>query len=387
MYRFICTFCFIFVLNLLVAQNKTPFVVEVAAFAESVPNGYFKDVAGIYETLDVNYIYRYYIDVPDLEAAKIKKKEIKAAGFINARIIDFIELKKSCDALCQYDPPSKTGKKIKPFTPSSSTYSNEPSNAPNSPNTSTTSRNSNPSNSSNSISSSNPTNSTNESRNTNSSRNTGSTNSTNDSRNSRSTASTNSNNSSKTSRNSRVSNSNKNSDLASNRSSKKRRTSSSSKSKRDLNQNIQFIYPSSSSSDSPENFHCIFFDFDESYIRDDAKIELDRLVSLMQKNPTYQVEILAHTDARGTKKYNNALSMRRAVETQNYLTKHGIKRTKIIKNPLGESKPIALNELSTGEDTIVGRQLNRRVEFKILDKSGNVLNVVDKIRVPKQIQK
>jgi outer membrane protein OmpA-like peptidoglycan-associated protein len=107
----------------------------------------------------------------------------------------------------------------------------------------------------------------------------------------------------------------------------------------------------------------------------------------MQKNPTHQVEILAHTDARGTQKYNNALSMRRAVETQNYLTKHGIKRTKIIKNPLGESTPIALNELATGEDTIVGRQLNRRVEFKILDKSGKVLTVVDKIRVPKQIQK
>lgn len=372
MHRFICTFCFLFIFNLLSAQNKTPFVVEVAAFAESVPNGYFKEVAGIYETLDVNYIYRYYIDVPDLETAEIKKKEIKAAGFINARIIDFIELRKDCDLLCQYDPPTKTGKKIKPFAPSSSTYSNEPLNSPNT---------------SNSINPSNPTNSTNDSRTTNSSRTTGSTNSTNDSRSSIITASTSPINAPKTSRNTRASNSNKNSDRTSKRSSKKRKSSSSYNSKRDLNQNIQFIYPSSSSSDSPENFHCIFFDFDESYIRDDAKIELDRLVTLMQKNPTHQVEILAHTDARGTKKYNNALSMRRAVETQNYLTKHGIKRTKIIKNPLGESTPIALNELATGEDTIVGRQLNRRVEFKILDKSGNVLNVVDKIRVPKQIQK
>jgi outer membrane protein OmpA-like peptidoglycan-associated protein len=352
MHRFICTFCFLFVLNLLFAQNKTPFVIEVAAFAESAPNGYFKEVAGIYETLDVNYIYRYYIDVPDLETAKIKKKEIKAAGFINARIIDFIALRKGCDALCQYNPPIKTGT----FAPSSASYSNEPSNSPST------------SNASNSISSSNPTNSTNDSRTTSS------------------TDSTNSTNASKTTRNTKASNSNKNSGLASNKNSKERKFSSSH-SKRDLNQNIQFIYPSSSSSDSPENFHCIFFDFDESYIRDDAKIELDRLVILMQKNTTHQVEILAHTDARGTQKYNNALSMRRAVETQDYLTKHGIKRTKIIKNPLGESSPIALNELATGEDTIVGRQLNRRVEFKILDKSGNVLNVVDKIRVPKQIQK
>lgn len=302
MYRLIFTFCFLLILNTISAQNKTPFAVEVAAFAESVPNGYFKDVADIYETLDVNYIYRYYIDVPDLEAAESKKEEAKAAGFINARIIDFAQLKKNCDALCQYNPPKKTGKKVKPFVPSTVSSSDEDlSFAPNKK--------------------------------------------------------------------------------------KKRRSSSPSNSEKDLNQNIQFIYPSSSSSDSPENFHCIFFDFDESYIRPDAKIELDRLVSLMKKNPTHQVEILAHTDARGTQEYNSALSMRRAVSTQDYLTKYGIKRTKIIKKPFGESTPIALNELPTGEDTIVGRQLNRRVEFRILDKNGTMLNVVDKIRVPEQVQK
>lgn len=305
MYRFIFTFCFLSVLNTIFAQNRTPFAVEVAAFAESVPNGYFKDVAGIYETLDVNYIYRYYIDVPDLEAAESKKKEVKEAGFINARIIDFVQLKKNCDALCQYNPPKKTGKKVKPFVPSTTT---------------TTS-------------------------------------------------------------------SNEDLGFAPNKKPSKKKPSSPSKSEKDLNQNIQFIYPSSSSSDSPENFHCIFFDFDESFIRPDAKIELDRLVSLMKKNPTHQVEILAHTDARGTHEYNSALSMRRAVSTQDYLTKHGIKRTKIIKKPLGESTPIALNELPTGEDTIVGRQLNRRVEFRILDKSGKVLNVVDEIRVPEQVKK
>jgi outer membrane protein OmpA-like peptidoglycan-associated protein len=303
MHRLIFTFCFLFVLNVIFAQNKTPFVVEVAAFAESVPNGYFKDISGIYETLDVNYIYRYYIDVPNQEAAESKREEVRAAGFINARIIDFVQLKKSCDALCAYNPPKKTGKKVKPFVPSTSTSTDE--------------------------------------------------------------------------------------DLASapNKNQKRRKSSSPSKYEKDINHNIQFIYPSSSSSDSPENFHCIFFDYDESFIREDAKIELDRLVSLMQKNPTHQVEILAHTDARGSQEYNNALSMRRAVSTQDYLTRNGIRRTKIIKKPFGESTPIALNVLATGEDTIVGRQLNRRVEFRILDKSGKILNVVDKIRVPVQVQK
>jgi len=308
MYRFICTFCFLFILNILFAQNKTSFVVEVAAFAESVPNEYFKEVAGIYEIVDVNYIYRYYIDVPDREAAEIKKNEIRASGFINARVIDFIELGKSCNALCQYNSPTKTGKKLKPFASLIST---------------------------------------------------------------RTTRFTNS---------TYATNSNKNLGLTSRNSSKKRKTAVSYNSKPDLNQNIPFFYPSSSSSASPENFNYIFFDFDESYIRDDAKIELDRLIILMQKNPTYQVEILAHTDARGSQKYNSALSMRRVVSTQDYLTKHGIKGIQIVKKNLGESNPIALNQFETGEDTIVGRQLNRRVEFQILDKLGKVLNVIGKIK-------
>lgn len=313
MHRFIYTFCFLFIINTAFSQKKTPFAVEVAAFAEPVPNGYFGDIDGVYETLDVNYIYRYHIDLPNLEAAEIKKKEVRAAGFINARVIDFVQLKKNCDALCQYDPPRKTGKKIRPFNPLNSTGSDE---------------------------------------------NLGFA-------------------SNKSPKEGGFTTYNDNSNLLNN----------SSNSRTVYDQNIPFPYPSSSSSSSPENFHCIFFDFDQSFIREDAKIELDRLVKLMQKNPTHQVEILAHTDARGSQKYNSALSMRRAVATQNYLTQKGIKRTKIIKKPFGESSPIALNQLPNGEDTALGRQLNRRVEFTILDKSGKVLNVVDKIRVPEKVQK
>ena len=294
MYRFICTACFLFVLNAAFSQGKTSLVVEVAAFAESAPDGYFDKVAGVYETLDVNYIYRYYVNVPDINAAESKKKEVREAGFINARIIDFAQLKKECAARCHYDPPKNTGKRISDFG-------------------------------------FNPTRSTGFDPNA-----------------------------------------------------KPKETAVADP---NVDQNIQYIYPSSGSADSPENFHCIFFDFDKSNIREDAEIELKRLVSLMRKNPTHQVQILAHTDARGTTEYNNALSMRRAVSTQNYLTEHGIKRTKILKKPFGESSPIALNELASGEDTVVGRQLNRRVEFIILDESGKILNVVDKINVPEKVQK
>lgn len=261
MFKNLCTSFLLFFCGITLFAQKTPFAVEVAAFAEPVSDGYFKDLNNVYETLDANYIYRYYIDVPTESEASQKKEAVKKAGFINARIIDFQALKSVCNVTCQYIPPAKTGKTLSPFLAKKETFKNV------------------------------------------------------------------------------------------------------------------------------EALHCIFFDFDRSFIRDDAKIELNKLFDVLQRNDNYHLEILAHTDARGSLEYNKALSSRRSLETERYLTKRGIHPSRIMKKTFGESAPIALNELSTGEDTEIGRQFNRRVEFRILDAAGNVLGVVNKIRVPEKIQK
>ena len=52
----------------------------------------------------------------------------------------------------------------------------------------------------------------------------------------------------------------------------------------------------------------IFFDFDKSNIKDEAAKKLDVLVDLMKKYPSMEVEVSAHTDARGRDDYNLDLS-------------------------------------------------------------------------------
>lgn len=125
----------------------------------------------------------------------------------------------------------------------------------------------------------------------------------------------------------------------------------------------------------------IFFDFDKSNIRDEAAIELDKCVNLLKKNPTYKVNIHAHTDAKGSDEYNQALSIRRRDAAIAYLKSHGISADRIDKAYYGESAPIALNELGDGSDNPVGRQLNRRVELSITEK-GKLLDLVEDIWVP-----
>jgi outer membrane protein OmpA-like peptidoglycan-associated protein len=80
----------------------------------------------------------------------------------------------------------------------------------------------------------------------------------------------------------------------------------------------------------------------------------------MRENPTLEIEIIGHTDNMGDVNYNLALSRRRAGQVMEYLIKNGIEASRIQTNGFGASQPIAPND---NEDM---RQLNRRVEFRIL---------------------
>ena len=91
--------------------------------------------------------------------------------------------------------------------------------------------------------------------------------------------------------------------------------------------------------------------------------ELDRLAALLKKSNTMKIELSGYTDSTGTIAYNDKLSSNRAQAVANYLIiKSGIDKTRIIVKHFGESKPVATNA------TVKGRELNRRVEFKILSK-------------------
>ena len=104
----------------------------------------------------------------------------------------------------------------------------------------------------------------------------------------------------------------------------------------------------------------VFFDFDKWDLRPESFIELNRVVKLLNENPSIEIEMSAHTDSRGSDEYNFKLSDNRAKSVMEYIISKGIDPSRITSHGYGETKPVATNE------TDEGRQLNRRVEFKIL---------------------
>jgi outer membrane protein OmpA-like peptidoglycan-associated protein len=104
----------------------------------------------------------------------------------------------------------------------------------------------------------------------------------------------------------------------------------------------------------------VFFDFDKWDLRPESFVELDRVVKLLKENPAIEIEMSAHTDSRGANDYNYKLSENRAKSVREYIVSKGIEEERILSVGYGETKPVDTNE------TDEGRQMNRRVEFKIL---------------------
>ncbi len=106
----------------------------------------------------------------------------------------------------------------------------------------------------------------------------------------------------------------------------------------------------------------IFFEFGKADLKPESFPELDRVVKLLTMNPTIVLEIAGHTDNVGSDESNQKLSSDRAKAVLDYLLSKGVKKSSLSSAGYGKTIPVATN------DTEEGRQLNRRVEFKILSK-------------------
>lgn len=106
----------------------------------------------------------------------------------------------------------------------------------------------------------------------------------------------------------------------------------------------------------------IFFNYKDYTLREDSYAELNRLVKLMKEQPRLVVEISGHTDSIGSDAYNLNLSRLRAKSVADYLISQGIEPHRLEVRGYGSKFPVATNE------TEEGRQLNRRVEFKVIKK-------------------
>ena len=109
----------------------------------------------------------------------------------------------------------------------------------------------------------------------------------------------------------------------------------------------------------------IYFDFDKSIIREDAKPELNKIIAVMNKYKNMIIHIESHTDSRGSDKYNERLSERRAKSTYDYFIQQGIKKERITSHK-GYGEYQLTNDCGNGikcdEDK---HQANRRTEFVI----------------------
>ncbi len=110
----------------------------------------------------------------------------------------------------------------------------------------------------------------------------------------------------------------------------------------------------------------IYFDFDKSDIRIEAAIDLEKILDVLNQYPKMKLDIRSHTDSRGSFKYNEALSQRRATSTINWLIKKGVNSNRLTAKGYGEN--LLLNKCSDGVDcTEEEHQLNRRSEFIITE--------------------
>jgi len=104
----------------------------------------------------------------------------------------------------------------------------------------------------------------------------------------------------------------------------------------------------------------VFFTTAKYDLRPESYPELDKAVKFLNDNPRLKVEIAGHTDSRGSAWRNKKLSHNRTKSVRKYLISKGIAPERLIAKGYGESDPVATNK------TKEGRQLNRRVEFRIL---------------------
>jgi peptidoglycan-associated lipoprotein len=104
----------------------------------------------------------------------------------------------------------------------------------------------------------------------------------------------------------------------------------------------------------------VYFDFDKSFIRSDAKAAMKANADWLRANPTAKIRIEGNCDERGTKEYNQALGQRRASSAKKYLTDMGISAKRITLISYGKEKQVC------GDQAEECLQKNRRDDFVVV---------------------
>jgi len=108
----------------------------------------------------------------------------------------------------------------------------------------------------------------------------------------------------------------------------------------------------------------IYFDLDKYNIRPEAALDLEKILDVLNQNPTMKLDIRSHTDSRASFQYNEVLSDNRAKSTINWLVKNGVAPDRLSGKGYGETQLVnqCSDDVKCTEDE---HQLNRRSEFII----------------------
>ena len=112
--------------------------------------------------------------------------------------------------------------------------------------------------------------------------------------------------------------------------------------------------------DKMKDLSSALFAFNKFDISPKAQTILNDVATWLKKNPQMKCELSGHTDGKGSVAYNQKLSEQRAQAVYDYLVKAGVSADNLTWKGYGKSEPIATN------DTAEGRQLNRRVELRLI---------------------
>ncbi len=107
--------------------------------------------------------------------------------------------------------------------------------------------------------------------------------------------------------------------------------------------------------------------------RINSQDSLDYLYNTLTQNPNIVIELQAHTDCRGSSRYNKDLSQKRAQSCVDYLISKGIPADRMVPVGYGESTPRAdglecksIDKMGTKEEQEAAHQRNRRTQFRVL---------------------
>lgn len=124
----------------------------------------------------------------------------------------------------------------------------------------------------------------------------------------------------------------------------------------------------------------VLFDFDKDFVRPEGNDLLrDTVFAALAQYGVTELNIIGHTDAKGTEQYNDELGLNRAAAVAASLVGFGFPMEGITVGSGGELDPIAPNANEDGSDNPEGRQFNRRVELVV--KAVRDIEIVEKVRI------